>query len=74
MRVPGEGRVFVIDDGTSVLRAMKRLLRSNRYTVEVFTSPEAFLERPPYDDVACLLLDLRMPGLSGLDVQEAIAR
>ena len=66
-------RVFVLDDDPAVLRAVERLLRSHGYTVEVFMSPEAFLERPPYDGVACLLLDLTMPGLSGLDVQEAMA-
>ena len=40
--------------------------------MEVFVSPSAFLERPPYDGVACLLLDLRMPGVNGLELQEAM--
>ncbi len=65
-------RVFVIDDDPVVLRAIERLLRSHGLQVEVFMSPEAFLERPPYDGVACLLLDLSMPGLNGLDVQQAM--
>lgn len=69
-----EPRVFVIDDDPSVLRALERLLRSNGFLVEAYTSPWAFLERPFYEGPACLLLDLRMPGLSGLDVQEALAR
>ena len=66
--------VFVIDDDAVVLRALERLLRSNGFTVETFTSPTAFLERLPYDGLACMLLDLRMPGLSGLDVQETMSR
>ena len=65
-------RVFVIDDDPVVLRAIERLLRTRGFPVEVFLSPEAFLERPPYDGVACLLLDLTMPGLDGLAVQEAL--
>jgi FixJ family two-component response regulator len=67
-------RVFVIDDDAVVVKALERLLRSNGFTVETYTSPRMFLERPPYDGLACLLLDLRMPGLSGLDVQEALSR
>ena len=48
------------------------MLRSHSIAVEGFTSPEAFLARPPYDGVACLLLDLKMPRMSGLDVQAAM--
>lgn len=66
--------VFVIDDDAIVLKALERLLRSNGFTVETFTSPTAFLERPPYDGLACMLLDLRMPGVSGLDLQETMSR
>jgi FixJ family two-component response regulator len=67
-------QVFAVDDDPIVLRAIERMLRSHSIAVEGFTSPETFLARPPYDGVACLLLDLRMPGLSGLDVQTAMAR
>jgi len=66
-------RVFVIDDDPLVLRALERVLRSHGFPVEVFSSPTTFLDRPPYDGVACLLLDLMMPGLNGLDVQELLA-
>lgn len=65
-------RIFVIDDDPVVLRAVERMLRGHGFVVEVFTSPESFLERPAYDGVACLLLDLTMPGLNGFDVQEAL--
>ena len=66
-------QVFAVDDDPIVLRAIERMLRSHSIAVEGFTSPEAFLARPSYDDgVACLLLDLKMPGMSGLDVQAAM--
>jgi FixJ family two-component response regulator len=68
-----EPRVFVVDDDRSVLRAIERLLRSTGFSVEAFTSPASFLDRLPYDGVACLVLDMRMPELSGLEVQRAIA-
>jgi FixJ family two-component response regulator len=68
------GRVFIVDDDKAVVRALERLLMSNGYPVESFDSPTQFLERPPYDGTACLLLDLRMPSLNGLEVQEAMAR
>jgi FixJ family two-component response regulator len=67
-------RVFAVDDDPIVLRALERMLRSNNISVETFTSPTAFLERSSYDGIGCLLLDLKMPGLSGLDVQSAMSR
>ena len=67
-------RVFVVDDDPIVLRALERMLRANDISVETFASPSAFLERPFYDGIGCLLLDLRMPGLSGLDVQSEMSR
>ena len=50
-------RVFAVDDDPGVLRALERMLRVNNIAVESFTSPAAFLERPPSDGVACLLRD-----------------
>jgi FixJ family two-component response regulator len=67
-------RVFAVDDDPLVLRALERMLRANNFSVEAFTSPAAFLERPAYDGPSCLLLDLRMPELTGLDVQAAMSR
>ena len=67
-------RVFAVDDDPDVLRALERMLRVNNFSVEGFTSPTAFLERTPYDGAACLLLDLKMPGLTGLDVQGEMSR
>jgi FixJ family two-component response regulator len=68
-----EPRVFVVDDDPGVLRAVERLLRANGFVIETFSSPTSFLERLPYEGVACLVLDMRMPGLSGLDVQGTLA-
>lgn len=67
-------RVFAVDDDPGVLKALERVLRANDFAVEAFTSPAAFLERPRYDGIACLLLDLKMPGLTGLDVQGEMSR
>ena len=66
--------VFVIDDDPGVLKALERLLRANGFSVETFASAAAFLERPLADRPACLILDLRMPGVGGLDLQEALSR
>ena len=63
-------RVFVVDDDPISLRAVERLLRAHGFIVDMFTSPMAFLAQPPYDGPSCLVLDLSMPELSGLDVQE----
>jgi FixJ family two-component response regulator len=68
-----EPRVYVVDDDLMVLRAIDRLLRSSGFAVQTFKSPKAFLGRLPYDGPACLVVALRMPELSGLDVQDRIA-
>jgi FixJ family two-component response regulator len=66
-------RVFVVDDDSSVRRSMTRLLSSAGYEVETFASGPDFLSRAPYDGPCCLVLDIRMPGPSGLDLQTALA-
>ncbi|WP_437319761.1 response regulator transcription factor [Sorangium sp. So ce385] len=66
--------VFVVDDDPSVLRALERLLRSAGYAVEGYASPEAFLERAPSERPGCVVVDLRMPGLGGLELQDELAR
>ena len=67
-------RVFVVDDEAVVLKALERMLRSNGFTVEAFPTAEALLERLPYDGIACVLIDLRMPGVSGLELQNVMSR
>ena len=69
----GDLRVFVVDDDANVLRSLERTLRSHGFEVEGFTSPFAFLERSPHEGPGCVLLDLLMPGLTGLDVQMSMA-
>jgi FixJ family two-component response regulator len=65
--------VFVVDDDSSVRRALERLLKSVGLDVETFGSASEFLERGAPDRPACLVLDVRMPGLSGLDLQKELA-
>ena len=64
--------VFVIDDDASVRKSLSRLLRSAGYTTETFASAEEFLGRDHFDGVGCILLDVKMPGLSGMDLQEEL--
>ncbi len=65
--------VFVVDDDASVREALSSLLRSTGLQVETFDSAQAFMRHPRPDATACLVLDVRMPGLSGLDLQEMLA-
>jgi len=65
--------VFVVDDDPSVRRSLTRLLASAGYTVEAFASAKEFLAREPYAGACCLVLDVRMPGLNGLELQETLA-
>ena len=66
--------VYVIDDDQSVRTALVRLLRAARHTVHDFSSAEEFLRERRLDLPGCLLLDLRMPTLSGLELVEALQR
>jgi len=64
--------VFVVDDDPSVRRAIKRLIGSVGLQVELFGSPQEFINRRP-DAPSCLVLDIRLPGTSGLDFQRELA-
>ncbi len=66
--------VFVVDDDELVRRAVTRLLKLDGYKVESFPSPQAILEAGTADSAACLVLDLRMPGLNGLELVEELRR
>ncbi|WP_437774737.1 response regulator transcription factor [Sorangium sp. So ce1097] len=66
--------VFVVDDDPSVLRALERLLRAAGYAVEAYASPSEFLERAPSERPGCAVVDLRMPGLGGIELQEELSR
>jgi len=71
---PAAGSVFVIDDDPSMRRALERQLRTAGFQVETFASAQAYLDRAPHAEVGCIVTDLRMPGLSGLDLQASLAR
>jgi len=68
-----EAAVFVVDDDTSVREALRGLLRSAGFAVETFASAREFLARAPSDLPACLVLDVGLPDLSGLDLQQRMA-
>ena len=65
--------VFVIDDDSSVREALKSLIRSVGLQVELFGSTQEFRRRRPSDNPNCLVLDIRLPGKSGLDFQRELA-
>src|SRR3984885_4930310 len=65
--------VFVIDDDPSVRRAIRRLIGSVGLQVELFGSAQEFLRRKRRDAPSCLVLDIRLPGISGLDFQRELA-
>ena len=69
-----EGLVFVVDDDDSVRRALERLIRSMGLTVETFASASELLRHKPPAGPACVVSDVRMPGLSGLDLQSELAK
>jgi FixJ family two-component response regulator len=69
---PGTSKVFIVDDDEAVLTALKRLLAGEGFVVETFSSASAFLEREPHDGPYCLVLDQRMPGVTGLELQRRI--
>ena len=68
-----EATVFVVDDNPSVRRSLKRLIRSAGFTVESFASAQEFLTGPRPDIAGCLVLDIHMPRVSGLDLQDELA-
>jgi FixJ family two-component response regulator len=73
MSAPSGTLVGIVDDDASVRKGMARLLTTAGYRVEVFASAREFLARPQHEDLCCLVLDVRMPGLTGLELQEALA-
>ena len=67
------GDVVIIDDDASLRRSLSNLLGSVGFHVETFMSAEAFLQSPHRERTGCLVLDLRMPGMSGLDLLKHLA-
>jgi FixJ family two-component response regulator len=64
--------VYVVDDDESMCKALDRLMRSAGLEVRTFTSPMAFLNEGCQDVPGCLVLDMRMPGMGGLELQERL--
>ncbi len=64
--------VYVVDDDASMRKSMNRLIRSLGYQVKTFEGAKEFLDMGATNDLSCLVLDIRMPGLSGLELQERL--
>jgi FixJ family two-component response regulator len=71
MSIPG-GIVYLLDDEPEMVKALTRLLRANRFEVRGFTSVRAFLEACRPEETACLVLDVAMPELDGLELQRRL--
>ena len=65
--------VFVVDDDVSVRESLEQLIGWAGWRVETFASAQEFLARPPVDCASCLVLDVSLPGLSGLELQKHVA-
>ncbi len=70
---PAQPLISVVDDDASFLRSVGRLLRSAGYTVETFGSASQFLAALPTSSPRCLVLDVHMPEMTGLQLQEHLA-
>lgn len=66
--------VFVLDDEPGMLKALTRLLETEGFTVRGFTSATTFLDSHPAEGLSCLVLDVAMPELNGLELQERLSR
>ena len=64
--------VFVIDDDQSVRKSLQRLLDAANYKTALFNSASDFLQRLAYPGPSCIIIDVRMPGLTGMDLQKAL--
>jgi len=68
------GTVYLLDDEPKMVKALTRLLTAEDFTVHGFTSVETFLDAGRTDEPSCLVLDVAMPELSGLDLQQRLAQ
>ena len=69
-----DSTVYVLDDEPAVRDSLRDLLESEHYQVRTFDSPGEFLRSPDSRQKACLILDLKMPEMHGLDVLQAVMR
>ena len=68
-----QGYVSVVDDDVLVLKSLGRLFEAHGFSVRMFSSPQDFLDREAHASAGCIVLDLSMPGLNGLELQQALA-
>ena len=74
MKMPEHIVVSIVDDDISVRRSTRRLLRCSGFRAEAFASAEEFLDLKSAGETACLILDLRMPGMNGLELQRRLSQ
>ncbi|MCE1162001.1 response regulator transcription factor [Thiomonas intermedia] len=74
MKTANKGTVYVVDDDEAVRDSLQWLLEGNDYRVRCFESAESFLARFDPREVACLIVDVRMPGMNGLELQDELLR
>ena len=70
--IPKKGNVYVVDDDEAVRDSLQWLLEGKDYRVRCFDSAESFLSRYDSREVACLIVDIRMPGITGLELQDRL--
>ena len=70
--MPPTAMVFVIDDDEAVRKSLGRLLSAAHYRIELFKSASEFLSRSAHPGPSCVVVDVRMPGLNGIDLQKAL--
>lgn len=70
----GQPTVHVVDDDASFLRSVARLLKAAGFAVLTHPSAAVFLSRLPHDSAGCVIADLQMPGMSGIELQDALAK
>jgi FixJ family two-component response regulator len=73
-KMPEDIVVSIVDDDVSVRRSTQRLLRCSGFRAEVFASAQEFLDSKSAVETCCLILDLRMPGMNGLELQRRLAQ
>jgi FixJ family two-component response regulator len=69
---PESATVFIVDDEPAVLNGLARLVRAAGYEVQAFVSAREFLDRGPQDALGCIVLDVTMPEVTGLELQEVL--
>ena len=72
--MPALGKVYIVDDDNAVRNALKLLFRTAELEVETFPSADAFLDDADLDQRCCVLLDIRMPGMTGTALHEELLR